>query len=84
MSRVPARESTQHRSRSKLPNRLIRMFSFVGDTVVDPFLGSGTSTSAAMACGRNSIGVEIEPSYLESAASRLAKVPFGVSLTIER
>jgi len=64
--------------------RLIRMFSFVGDTVVDPFLGSGTSTSAAMACGRNSIGVEIEPSYLESAASRLAKVPFGVSLTIER
>jgi len=64
--------------------RLIRMFSFVGDTVLDPFLGSGTTTSAAMACGRNSIGLEIEPKYLDLAASRLAKLPFGVSLTVER
>jgi DNA modification methylase len=40
------------------------MFSFVGDTVLDPFLGSGTTTAAAIQAGRNSIGVEAEPSYV--------------------
>ena len=69
---------------TEIAYRLIRMFSFVGDTVLDPFLGSGTTTSAAMACGRNSIGIEVEPRYLDLAASRLAKLPFGVSLTVER
>ena len=47
----------------ELPKRLIRMFSFVGDTVLDPFLGSGTTTLAAKNQGRNSIGYEINPNY---------------------
>ncbi|MBN2216895.1 MAG: site-specific DNA-methyltransferase [Pirellulales bacterium] len=51
----------------ELANRLIRMFSFVGDTVFDPFLGTGTTTLAAMRCGRNSIGVEVDPHYLQLA-----------------
>lgn len=55
----------------ELAYRLVRMFSFVGDTVLDPFLGTGTTMIAAMKCGRNSIGVEIEPKYARMAARRL-------------
>jgi len=47
------------------------MFSFTGDTVLDPFCGTGTTMVAAMKTGRNSIGVEIEPVYLEQARARL-------------
>lgn len=50
--------------------RLIRMFSFVGDTVLDPFLGTGTSTEAAIKASRSSIGYEIEPTYIKTVASR--------------
>lgn len=57
----------------ELAYRLVRMFSFVGDTVLDPFLGSGTTTIAAMKCGRNSIGIEIEPKYLAMARRRAEK-----------
>jgi DNA modification methylase len=56
----------------ELAERLIRMFSFVGDTVLDPFLGTGTTTLAAMRHGRNSIGYEIDPSYLAHARGRIA------------
>ncbi len=55
----------------KLAYRLVRMFSFWGDTVLDPFCGSGTTMLAAMSCGRNSIGVEIDPEYCGMAAKRL-------------
>ena len=48
----------------ELPKRLIKMFSFVGDTVLDPFLGSGTTTLAAMNLNRNSIGYEINEKFL--------------------
>ncbi len=51
----------------KLAEQLIRMFSFVGDTVVDPFLGTGTTTLAAMEHGRNSIGYEIDGEYFRLA-----------------
>lgn len=56
----------------ELAYRLVRMFSFVGDTVLDPFLGSGTTMLAAMKSNRNSIGVEIETSYLKMARRRLS------------
>jgi len=55
----------------QLAERLIRMFSFVGDTVYDPFMGTGTTNLAAATWGRNSIGIEIESSYLELAVSRM-------------
>jgi DNA modification methylase len=54
-----------------LAARLIRMFSFVGDTVFDPFLGTGTTTIAAMQCGRNSIGCEIDGEYLKRCKRRI-------------
>jgi DNA modification methylase len=57
----------------EIADRLIRMFSFVDDTVLDPFLGTGTTTLAAMLAGRNSIGVEIDAGYLELARRRLCK-----------
>jgi DNA modification methylase len=54
-----------------LAERLVRMFSFVGDTVLDPFMGTGTTNLAASRWGRNSIGVEIEPRYFALARRRL-------------
>ncbi len=55
----------------ELADRLIRMFSFVGDTVLDPFLGTGTTSAAASGCGRNSIGFEVDPDYFRLAKKRL-------------
>jgi site-specific DNA-methyltransferase (adenine-specific) len=51
--------------------RLIRMFSFAGDLVLDPFLGTGTTIIAAIEAGRNSIGVEIDPTYLKFAQKQI-------------
>ncbi len=48
----------------ELPKRLIRMFTFVGDTVLDPFLGSGTTVKAALNLERNAIGYEINEKFL--------------------
>jgi DNA modification methylase len=55
----------------EIPRRLIRMFSFAGDTVVDPFAGTGTTALAAMEAGRNSISVEIDPGYITAMETRL-------------
>ncbi|MBI2862282.1 MAG: site-specific DNA-methyltransferase [Chloroflexi bacterium] len=57
----------------ELAYRLVRMFSFAGDTVLDPFCGSGTTMLAAIKANRNSIGVEIDPLYCEMAMRRLEK-----------
>ena len=55
----------------ELAYRLVRMFSFWGDTVVDPFCGSGTTMLAALEAGRNSIGIEIDPEYCRMTEERL-------------
>ena len=49
------------------------MFSFVGDTVLDPFMGTGTTNLAASRCGRNSIGVEVDSHYFELAYRRVSE-----------
>jgi DNA modification methylase len=49
----------------ELPRRLIKMFSFVGETIFDPFMGSGTSALAAQNLQRNSIGYEINPDFVD-------------------
>ena len=61
----PGERQTNHLAMfpEELPKRLIRMFSFVGDTVLDPFLGSGTTTLAAINNKRNSIGFEVNRNY---------------------
>lgn len=48
----------------ELAYRLINMYSLYEDTILDPFLGTGSTTLASIACGRNSIGIEIEPAFL--------------------
>ncbi len=55
----------------ELAERLIRMFSFVGDTVLDPFVGTGTTVVAAARWGRHSIGIEVDPHYLDMAQTRI-------------
>ncbi|MGB9300277.1 MAG: site-specific DNA-methyltransferase [Anaerolineae bacterium] len=55
----------------ELATRLVRMFSFTGDTVLDPFCGSGTTMVAALRTGRDSIGVEIDPEYCRMSARYL-------------
>jgi len=55
----------------ELAYRLVRMFSFWGDTVLDPFMGTGTTSLAAIRSGRNSIGIEVDKDYLAAAARRL-------------
>ena len=55
----------------EIPLRLVQMFSFVGDRVLDPFVGTGTTMEAATRTGRFAMGVDIEPAYLEMARKRL-------------
>ena len=57
----------------ELADRLTRMFSFVGDTVLDPFMGTATTNVAAAKAGRNSIGCEVDPHYFQIAHDRLRK-----------
>jgi site-specific DNA-methyltransferase (adenine-specific) len=58
----------------ELPNRLIKMFSFVGDTVLDPFLGSGTTALSASNLNRNSVGYEINNDFLSIIKDKLSDV----------
>jgi DNA modification methylase len=58
----------------ELAERLIKLFSFAGDTVLDPFAGTGSTSQAAALTGRNSIANEIEPAYVEIARHRISKM----------
>jgi len=55
----------------ELPKRCIKLFSYVGDTVLDPFLGSGTTSLAAKKLGRNSVGCEINADFLPLIKEKL-------------
>lgn len=58
---------------AELAERLVRMFSFAGDTILDPFAGTASTTLAAIASGRNSIANEIEPKYVAIARQRIER-----------
>lgn len=75
-SEVPGASNRSHPAPfpEELAERLIRMFSFVGDTVLDPFVGTGTTMVSASKWGRNSIGVEIDPAYFQLAVKRVRTV----------
>jgi len=57
----------------EIPSRLVRMFSIAGDTVLDPFAGTGTTLWAAAACGRNAIGVEWEPRTFDALVAEAGR-----------
>lgn len=56
----------------EIPDRLIRMYSFWGETVLDPFLGSGTTAAAANAAGRNCVGVELVDDFVPTIERRVS------------
>lgn len=58
----------------ELPRRLILMYTFWGETVLDPFMGSGTTAEAAALTGRHSVGYEVNPDYLDRARQRLSRL----------
>jgi len=72
---LPGTSNGQHPATfpEELPYRLIRMFSFSGDVVLDPFAGVGTTALAATRAGRNSISYEVDPKYSRAAERRWAR-----------
>jgi DNA modification methylase len=58
-----------------LPHRLIQLYTYEGDLVLDPFMGSGSTAVAAARSGRHYVGIETDPSYVELAMARLAGEP---------
>jgi len=62
----------------ELAYRLIRMFSFVGDTVLDPFAGTCSTTVAATKAGRNSIANELDPAYFRLGLERVKSEAYGI------
>jgi len=67
----------------ELPRRCIKLFSFVGDAVLDPFLGSGTTLIACLETSRQGIGVEIDKNYCELAKRRILSHDKFNSLDLE-
>jgi len=67
----------------ELATRLVRMFSFCGDTILDPFCGTGTTMVASLKYGRNSIGIDIEPEYCRMAARYLKTESSNLFLNTE-
>jgi DNA modification methylase len=55
----------------ELPNRLIQLYSFKGDVILDPFMGSGTTGLAALKCGRIFVGYDISEDYIKLANNRI-------------
>ena len=75
-------EATRQRSAAfpfELAYRLICMFSVVGDTVLDPFAGTGTTLAAALAAGRNGVGVEIDETFVPLISSSLMVLPVSAN-----
>jgi len=79
-SSVPGASTREHPAPfpEELAERLVRMFSFVGDTVLDPFMGTGTTTVASARWGRSSIGVEVDEHYFSLAQRRILAATEGL------
>ena len=66
----------------ELAYRLINMYSMRHDTVLDPFLGTGTTTVAAIAAARNSVGAEIDPNVAETVPDTIADAAGGLNVRV--
>lgn len=67
----------------ELPMRLIKAFSYVGETILDPFLGSGTSCIVASELGRNGIGYELNPEIAKDAIRQITQLPLTIFSTLK-
>jgi DNA modification methylase len=67
---------------NEIPHRLIKMYSFYEDTVLDPFCGIGTANMEALKLERNSIGIDIKFSYIKKAIKRLKKINSNSKINI--
>ena len=78
MWRVPPERDNPHPAPFPIaiPERLIKLFSFVGDTVLDPFLGSGTTMEASAVNNRSCIGIELSEEFIDMAKARCQKLLF--------
>ena len=66
----------------ELPYRLIELYSFKRDVVLDPFMGSGTTAISALKAGRNYVGYEINEQYVELANKRIASYKDNEAITL--
>lgn len=66
----------------ELPRRLIKMYSFVGDTIMDPFCGVGTTNLEALKLGRNSIGIDVKNKYISIAVSSIRRTKKYTSISV--
>ncbi|MEG8947033.1 DNA-methyltransferase [Rosettibacter firmus] len=66
----------------ELPKRCIKLFSYVGDIILDPFLGSGTTLIACNLTNRKGIGIEVDKNYCELAKKRILKESMSYQLTL--
>jgi len=69
---------------NELPRRLIKMYSFYEDLVLDPFCGIGTTNIEALKLGRNSIGIDVKHSYIRMALKKLRKVEGDAKITVSK
>lgn len=83
--KIPGARQLQHQAvfPEEVPRRLIRMFSFPGETVLDPFAGSGTTLRVAKSLGRNAVGYEINSEFLPLITESLRENSGGPTLLVE-
>jgi len=69
---------------NELPRRLIKMYSFYGDSVLDPFCGIGTTNIEALKLNRNSIGIDVKHSYIRIALKKLKEIEGDAKITVSK
>jgi DNA modification methylase len=83
--RIPGVRQKEHQAMfpEEIPRRLIKMYSYINDTVLDPFLGSGTTAKVALELQRNFIGYEINPEFIPVIQNKISKSLFSHNNKIE-
>jgi len=79
---IPSAEQHPTQKPVELAEHFIRLHSQIGDTILDPFMGSGTTGVACVQTGRNFIGIEIDPGYFEIAKRRIEEAQLQMAMAI--